>query len=564
MGQALRVSCGNTAGQQLFSAIREGDVEYVLQMLRDEPKLLNAGFFYERLAPLHVAAQQGQLQFRFSVVNGVLLFTERVGRRDIRPPNRRASCRSICTSGAICYPKSSYFWLCANLSTILQVLLERGAQVNILNSSGQTPLMLACKSGRWSCIEPLLEAGANVLAFDYTRARTCLHYASRGGHTECVRRILAAAAQGPVANSWGFVRFVNVRDGYGITPLHMASRQGHAGVLRLLLDSGALVSATTTTTGNGAAIPCAPPSVWSRPGHGSTPIHCAARGGSLECVRELLAWGADRTQRDLTGYTPYGIAMKYNNTACAAILNPHGAEPLVWPSPWKFMSELEPEAKTLLEAALAQANDERDREMSSRSSRAQSTKSKGHTKRRTLAAVLSAPEADEVPAPFVPPARNQEEDKTEEAAKDTTADVPIETGGLGVQEVCCICFEQFCTIEVKECGHQMCATCTLSLCCHSKPNPAIPYSPPPSCPFCRRNIGHLIIARPKTKLQESKEKSRSRRSRRSGGSRHNSRGGSGGKGSFSGPLFSSRIISGRCGSGGRSGRIVDIDWLTRL
>ncbi|BBN16069.1 hypothetical protein MPTK1_7g03250 [Marchantia polymorpha subsp. ruderalis] len=496
MGQALRVSCGNTAGQQLFSAIREGDVEYVLQMLRDEPKLLNAGFFYERLAPLHVAAQQGQLQ-------------------------------------------------------ILQVLLERGAQVNILNSSGQTPLMLACKSGRWSCIEPLLEAGANVLAFDYTRARTCLHYASRGGHTECVRRILAAAAQGPVANSWGFVRFVNVRDGYGITPLHMASRQGHAGVLRLLLDSGALVSATTTTTGNG-------------PGHGSTPIHCAARGGSLECVRELLAWGADRTQRDLTGYTPYGIAMKYNNTACAAILNPHGAEPLVWPSPWKFMSELEPEAKTLLEAALAQANDERDREMSSRSSRAQSTKSKGHTKRRTLAAVLSAPEADEVPAPFVPPARNQEEDKTEEAAKDTTADVPIETGGLGVQEVCCICFEQFCTIEVKECGHQMCATCTLSLCCHSKPNPAIPYSPPPSCPFCRRNIGHLIIARPKTKLQESKEKSRSRRSRRSGGSRHNSRGGSGGKGSFSGPLFSSRIISGRCGSGGRSGRIVDIDWLTRL
>lgn len=78
-----------------------------------------------------------------------------------------------------------------------------------------------------------------------------MHYASRGGHTECVRRILAAAAQGPVANSWGFVRFVNVRDGYGITPLHMASRQGHAGVLRLLLDSGALVSATTTTTGNG-------------------------------------------------------------------------------------------------------------------------------------------------------------------------------------------------------------------------------------------------------------------------------------------------------------------------
>lgn len=34
---------------------------------------------------------------------------------------------------------------------------------------------------------------------------------------------------------------------------------------------------------------------------GSTPLHLAARGGSLDCVRELLAWGADRLQRDSSG-----------------------------------------------------------------------------------------------------------------------------------------------------------------------------------------------------------------------------------------------------------------------
>jgi hypothetical protein len=28
----------------------------------------------------------------------------------------------------------------------------------------------------------------------------------------------------------------------------------------------------------------------------------AARGGSLDCIRELLAWGADRMQRDASGY----------------------------------------------------------------------------------------------------------------------------------------------------------------------------------------------------------------------------------------------------------------------
>lgn len=34
---------------------------------------------------------------------------------------------------------------------------------------------------------------------------------------------------------------------------------------------------------------------------GSSPLHLAARGGSLECVRELLAWGADRFQFDSYG-----------------------------------------------------------------------------------------------------------------------------------------------------------------------------------------------------------------------------------------------------------------------
>lgn len=35
---------------------------------------------------------------------------------------------------------------------------------------------------------------------------------------------------------------------------------------------------------------------------GSTPLHLAARSGSLDCIRELLAWGADRLQRDASGY----------------------------------------------------------------------------------------------------------------------------------------------------------------------------------------------------------------------------------------------------------------------
>lgn len=58
---------------------------------------------------------------------------------------------------------------------------------------------------------------------------------------------------------------------------------------------------------------------------------------------------------------PYIVALKHKHGACAAMLNPSSAEPLVWPSPLKFISELNEEAKALLEQALMEANKEREK-----------------------------------------------------------------------------------------------------------------------------------------------------------------------------------------------------------
>lgn len=43
----------------------------------------------------------------------------------------------------------------------------------------------------------------------------------------------------------GFARFVNIRDGKGATPLHLAARQKHPDCVHTLLDNGALVCAST-------------------------------------------------------------------------------------------------------------------------------------------------------------------------------------------------------------------------------------------------------------------------------------------------------------------------------
>ncbi|KAE8783932.1 hypothetical protein D1007_42573 [Hordeum vulgare] len=99
---------------------------------------------------------------------------------------------------------------------------------------------------------------------------------------------------------------------------------GPAECVHLLLESGAVVSAPTGSYG----FP------------GSTALHLAARGGSLECVRELLAWGADRVHRDSAGRIAYSVATKRGHGACMALLNPAATEPMVWPSPLKFIGEL--------------------------------------------------------------------------------------------------------------------------------------------------------------------------------------------------------------------------------
>lgn len=393
-------SCMRNMQRELFSAIREGDLQHVLAILSDHPKLINDALSRNtRLSPLHYAASHGQAE-------------------------------------------------------VLLMLLEKGASLNALNHHRQTPLMLACKNGRVACVERFVDWGADILMFDGINGRTCLHYAAKSGHLECVERVLDAAQLPVVAQTWGFARFINLRDGRGATSLHLAARSSHATVVRLLLSKGSLVSATTTRSGGSGC------------GFGSTPLHFAARGGSTVCVKELLAWGADRMQRNSQGQTPFFIAMKYKNIACASLLNPLSAEPLVWPSPWKFMSDLDPEAKALLEAALAQANDAWEKRIFS--SRSMTTK------------------ADSL---------KEKAESVNESEVDEDEEI----------ELCCICFERACTIEVQDCGHQMCAGCTLALCCHNKPNPTMPNSPAPACPFCRRNIAQLKRAQLRNLVEVSFE-----------------------------------------------------------
>ncbi|XP_073291731.1 putative E3 ubiquitin-protein ligase XBAT31 [Primulina huaijiensis] len=380
MGQGL--SCGSSDELGLFSAVQLGDFETVKEFMGKNSAFVHSSTVYDRNSVLHIAAANGQIE-------------------------------------------------------VLSFLLDGSVNPDVLNRLKQTPLMLAAMCGNISCVKKLIEAGANILMFDSRSGRTCLHYAAYYGHSGCLQAILSAASTSPVAASWGYSRFVSIRDRKGATPLHLAARQRQPECVHILLDNGALVSASTG--GYGFA--------------GSNPLHFAARGGSLDCIRELLAWGADRIQRDASGRIPYTIALRHHHEASAALLNPSSPEPLVWPSSLKFIGELNQEAKSLLEHALMEANREKEKMI--------------------LKGIVCS-----LPSP-----------STSDSGFD---DIMSEASD---SDLCCICFDQACTIEVQECEHRMCAHCTLALCCHNKPNPTTACHSVPVCPFCRSSILKLVVAK---------------------------------------------------------------------
>ncbi|XP_048250878.1 serine/threonine-protein phosphatase 6 regulatory ankyrin repeat subunit B-like isoform X2 [Haliotis rufescens] len=174
--------------------------------------------------------------------------------------------------------------------SVTEQLIDAGADVNVQDKDGNTPLIMAVKTGR--DISPLLKAGADVTSQNEL-GKTALHLVSE--HRYCLN-VAAVTYKSVIEQLIDAGADVNVQDKDGNTPLMMAAMTGWDRRISPLLKAGADVTSKNKL--------------------GKTALHLVSKhqhplfgdSASHKSVTELIAAGADINVQDEDGNTPLMMA----------------------------------------------------------------------------------------------------------------------------------------------------------------------------------------------------------------------------------------------------------------
>lgn len=192
------------------------------------------------------------------------------------------------------------------LEDVTVALLLRGSDTSRRDVYGRTPLIVAAEMGSKATFEQLLKHGSSIETriderHDDLAGYTALHVASRNGHTPIVRLLLTAGAD------------VNSQGCDDDTPISSAVSRGQTEVVRVLIDAKA--DMTLHTTGK---------MEWDS----MTLLGIAIVRGHIDTVQLLITAGVDVNERD-KGYrgTALFYAAAFHSIDCVRILIEAGADP---------------------------------------------------------------------------------------------------------------------------------------------------------------------------------------------------------------------------------------------
>ena len=210
---------------------------------------------------------------------------------------------------------------CTNASdAMVATLLAAGADATLARSTGETPLMTCARTGNVAAVRALLASGADVNAAEPAQAQSALMWALSAGHTPIARTLVDMGAD------------VHARSASGFTPLMFAARMGDDEAARMLLAAGAGLNDTAED--------------------GVTPLLVATVRGHTALALMLLDRGADPNATG-TGYTALHWAA---GTWWSELTGPHGIA-VHRDAEWNALAGLPTDKLKLVEALLAHGAD---------------------------------------------------------------------------------------------------------------------------------------------------------------------------------------------------------------
>ncbi|XP_042195390.1 ankyrin repeat and SOCS box protein 14 isoform X2 [Callorhinchus milii] len=153
----------------------------------------------------------------------------------------------------------------------VRYFLTNGCNPDCKDKEGNSPLVVATRSGAYDTASMLIHFGATV-NFKCVNQRTALHDAARLAKKDLVNLLICSGAA------------VDPQSAYGITPLALAAQNGFTEVVEILLKKGA--------------------DVLSQASDGVSVLFEAAASGNPDCVSLLLAHGADANVPKYSGHLP--------------------------------------------------------------------------------------------------------------------------------------------------------------------------------------------------------------------------------------------------------------------
>lgn len=279
----------------MFEAVRRGDIADVRSRLDRKPKLVHV-FGKTGLTPLHMAVYKSHIEIcKLLLANGA----------DVNSRGKKKA-RQVTPLH------------CAKERCVAELLLRAGAEVNLKDWRGWTPLSMAareCDSA--DLCELLLEKGADIHLVDKLK-RGPLHYAAALQDR--------SSAESTIGMLLTYTAPLNDKDEGGYTPLRWAAGKGRAGAAKALIEAEASVDLADKQ--GFTPLHAAAGKVCMDIFKGSNWIDWSGSGNYPEVVRLLVDAGANVNARDREGRTPLALAnlrWRHVTQEVSAVLREHGA-----------------------------------------------------------------------------------------------------------------------------------------------------------------------------------------------------------------------------------------------